>query len=139
MRFLIYFFEKEDKLVDFLYGRTIEKGDLVRVYVNLHQQGRFSVVNVKTGLVCGYATSLLLQDAVFHVSESGRLQVIETRCKKVHAWVKGVFLEDDIRRPSELTEEVKYNPYLHKGFTDTNGTIVTYANQAFLSDKQVYI
>lgn len=124
--------------MDFLYGRSIEVGDLVRAYVNLHQKGKFSIVNVKTGLVVGYATSVLLQDAIFHVSEIGRQQVIEQRRKKVHAWVKGIFLGSDFQ-PQGMDWEVNYNPYTTKGFTDPHGNIITYAKFAYLANKRVYI
>lgn len=124
--------------MDFLYGRTIKEGDLVRCYVNLHQQGKYSIVNMKTGLVVGYATSVLLQDAVFHVSEAGRLQVIEQKRKKVHAWVKGVFLGSNVQ-PQDMDIEVNYNPYIDHGFTDIGGNIITYANFAYLANKRVYI
>jgi hypothetical protein len=93
---------------------------------------------MRTGLVCGYATSVLLQDASFHVSESGRLQVIEQKRKKVHAWVKGIFLGCDFQ-PQGMELEVNYDPYIYKGFTDPHGNIITYAKFAYLANKKVYI
>jgi hypothetical protein len=93
---------------------------------------------MKTGLVVGYATNVLLQDAVFHVSEVGRKQVIEQRRKKVHAWVKGTYLGSDLQ-PQGMEWEVNYNPYTTKHFTDPHGNSITYAKFAYLANKKVYI
>lgn len=125
--------------MEMLHGRTIEPGQRVRVYVNLHKQGRFSVVDMKTGLVCGYTSSCLLKDAIFHVSESGRQKVIDTKTKMVHAWVRGTYVGSELERPETTKTEVKYNPYANKGFVDSDGTIIESADLAYFKDKKVFI
>jgi hypothetical protein len=120
-------------------GRTIEVGQKVRVYVNLHKQGRFSIVDMKTGLVCGYTSSCLLKDAIFHVSESGRQKVIDTKTKMVHAWVRGIFLGSDLEQPERTQKEVRYNPYLNEGFVNREGSIITTSELAYFTNKKVFI
>lgn len=122
-----------------LQGRTIKPGMKVRVYVNLHKQGRFSVVDMKTGLVCGYTSSCLLKDAIFHVSESGRQKVLETKHKMVHAWVRGIYMGSELERPENTTKEVSYNPYTQERFMDAEGNIIETAEHAFFSNKKVYV
>lgn len=120
-------------------GRSIEIGQRVRVYVNLHKQGRFSIVDMKSGLVCCYVSNCLLENAIFHVSETGKDQVRKTKRKLVHAWVRGTYLGGDINRPQRLTKEIQYNPYYHDGFTDTKGHIIKEAAQAYFENKKVFI
>lgn len=125
--------------MELVTGRKIEIGQRVRVYVNLHKQGRFSIVDMKTGLVCCYTSNCLLEDAVFHVSENGRKQVIKTKRKMVHAWVRGTYLGSDLEQPPTLNKEVVYNPYLHEGFVNTKGEIIKGAKQAYFTNKKVYM
>lgn len=119
-------------------GRTVKPGQKVRVYVNLHKQGMFSIVNMQTGLVCGYAKNCLVSQAVFFTSEKGREQVRRTRQKLVHAWVRGIFEGADLEQ-DEYEEAYEYNPYYHEGFTNADGRIIQDAAFAFLSDKKVFI
>jgi hypothetical protein len=120
-------------------GRTIEVGQKVRVYVNLHKQGRFSIVDMKSGLVCAYTSNCLLKDAIFHVSPSGRQKVIDTKTKMVHAWVRGIYMGSDLKQPEITKEEVRYNPYLNEGFIDQKGIMVTNSNYAYFTNKKVFI
>lgn len=125
--------------MELVAGRTIEIGQRVRVYVNLHKQGRFSIVDMKTGLVCCYTTNCLLKDAIFHVSENGRKKVIATKQKMVHAWIRGTYMGGDVNQPPNLMEEVVYNPYRHEGFMNTKGEIVREAEETYCVDKKVFI
>lgn len=122
-----------------LPNRSITIGQKVRVYVNLHQQGKFSIVDMKTGLVCAYSEDCLLQDAVFFVSESGQSKVRSSQHKMVHAWVRGVFVGADIPHPDHLKRKVRYDPYTLDGFTDSTGEIITYSTEAYCSNKKIYI
>ena len=124
--------------MEMVQGRTLVPGQRVRVYVNLHKQGRFSIVDLKTGLVCAYATSCLIEDATFHVSVTGREKVRREKRKMVHAWVRGVFKEGEGRKPTNLLTTVHYNPYENETFV-SNGNSVTTSNQAYFENKQVYI
>jgi hypothetical protein len=137
--FLLLFFSRGGMKLEMIHGRTIEPGQKVRVYVNLHKQGRFSIVDMKTGLVCGYASNCLLKDAIFHVSQSGRQKVIDTKAKLVHAWVRGIYLGSDLERPEQITSEVNYNPYVNNGFVNSESDVITNADLAYFTNKKVFI
>ncbi|MGE7305689.1 hypothetical protein ACQKJG_17865 [Priestia megaterium] len=124
--------------MEMLHDRTLEIGQKVRVYVNLHKQGRFSIVDTRSGLVCGYASSCLLEDAHFYVSPSGREKVRKTKHKMVHAWVRGIFKGADLEGEG-FTEAVSYNPYKNETFIDSEGEDVHYAEQAYFTNKKVYL
>lgn len=119
-------------------NRKLEVGQKVRVYVNLHKQGMFSIVDMKTGLVCCYAKKCLLKDATFYVSESGKEKVRKTKQKLVHAWVRGIFQGADLDL-DDFETEFQYNPYYHEGFTNSDGHIITEAPIAYMSNKKVYV
>lgn len=119
--------------------RTLKPGQRVRVYVNLHKQGMFSIVDTKTGLVCAYAKSCLISDAIFFVSDKGREKVRKTGQKLVHAWVRGIFQEADLEQIEEYKEVYEYNPYHHEGFTNSEGRVINDAPFAIMADKKVYI
>lgn len=120
-------------------GRTIEVGQKVRVYVNLHKQGRFSIVDMKSGLVCAYTSNCLLKNAIFHVSQTGRQKVIDTKTKMVHAWVRGIYMGSDLEQPETTRKEVRYNPYLNEGFVDSEGNIINGAELAYFTNKKVFV
>lgn len=125
--------------MEFIPGRTLEKGQKVRVYVNLHKGGRFSIVDAKSGLVCGYTENCLLSEATFFVSQSGRKKVMEQQKKFVHAWVKGIYEDDSIEQPLLINAPVVYNPYKHESFCDQKGNPVYNSTLAYLSNKKVFI
>lgn len=88
-------------------------GKKVRVYRNLHKQ-KFSVVDIKTGRVIFHTISLALKNVTFKVRENGRLKVLETKQKNVHAFVCGVISEDDQNINDYVG--VSYNPYFKDSF-----------------------
>jgi len=59
------------------------------------------------GLVLAHADKLLLDDAVFKVSEKGRQRVISEQRKNVHAGVQGILssFEGDIRDIGTLADQ----------------------------------
>jgi hypothetical protein len=85
------------------------------VYKNLHR-ACYSV-RVK-GKVASYASSVVLADVNFHVSQSGNARVRARKCREVHAWVKGeVELATD--EPVSVPPSAKrftYNPFRDTGF-----------------------
>jgi hypothetical protein len=85
----------------------------VRVYRNLHKNC-FSVVDSKTGRVIMHTQELNLENAVFKVRESGRLKVLETKQKNVHAFVCG-YISESPPCGGDLVE-VSYNPYFSGSF-----------------------
>jgi hypothetical protein len=60
----------------------------VKVYWNLHK-GCWSVMDAGTRKVIGHAMQILIREASFSVSETGRERVRATRRKEVHAFVIG--------------------------------------------------
>lgn len=97
----------------------------VKVYYNLHNH-KWSIKDSKTGLVLGYATNILLQNAIAKVSELGRQRVLLTKHKNVHAILEGTlvsvenFTSRDSRKvvPSGILpattrdySQISYNPY----------------------------
>lgn len=117
--------------------RTLNTGDKVFVYYNLHKHC-FSVKNVKTGLVVAHTDDITLEDAVFKVSEKGRLRVLSEKRKNVHAGVVGSYY------PSPMSilysEEATYNPYKFESFVlvETEEKLDS-ASVARLKDRKVYI
>lgn len=62
------------------------------VYKNLHKPGYYSIKALEgpcKGKVVGYAESLYIVDAKFKVSMCGRLRVLLTKRKNVHAGIEG--------------------------------------------------
>ncbi|MCA1800127.1 MAG: hypothetical protein LC650_02390 [Actinobacteria bacterium] len=88
-------------------GRSIAYGQRVKVYKNLHKN-TYSVVDVTTGLVLGYADRITLQDVDFKVSEAGRQRVLQEKRKNVHAYVTGTFVATT---GATQRHTAYYNPY----------------------------
>ena len=61
---------------------------MYKVYKNLHN-GKWSIMDVFTGLVCGHADSIAMMDATTKVSQAGRARVIMEGKKNVHAFIVG--------------------------------------------------
>ncbi|HDV4621012.1 TPA: hypothetical protein RIO42_005850 [Bacillus anthracis] len=126
--------------MELVKDRTLTEKQKVKVYVNLNQQGRFSIVDCKSGLVVAYAENVTITNAKFHVGESGRQKILASNRKRVHAWVTGFFVAADTVQPSDLKTEVYYNPYTHEKFTTTeNNTVIDNANTVYFINKRCYI
>lgn len=93
---------------------SLEIGQKVRVHKNLHR-GDWSIT--VRGRVVAHVASICLADVTFKIRETARLQVIERRCRQVHAWCEGVVcaLPQGDRTP------ITYNPYRCGSFTTRNG------------------
>ena len=98
----------------------------VRVYWNLHRNC-WSIQDCKSGLVRGYKSWVVLDDAKFVVRKSGQKRVREQSKKNVHAFAVG-YIQDSKTEPSRMVylddwDRVKYNPYtddyfMHQGMSD---------------------
>jgi len=97
----------------------IEESTYVGVYRNL-RNGMFSLLCPKTRKVISWQKDMVLTDCKFKVRKSGRLEVIRTKQKNVHAFVFGYYKKSGTIEES-LLHKVKYNPY--------------YADHFFLVDK----
>lgn len=107
-------------------------------YRNLHKKGVvWSLKNVKTGLVVGYATTALFKDVELKVSQAGRKRVLQQQRKNVHAGVKGVLVK---RLPANLKWiRARYNPYETETFTDMQGNPILTAKYAKLNKKGLWV
>ena len=82
----------------------------VFVYFNLHKKcwSIRSLTHPTKGRVIAHSSTVLLADATFKVSISGRNRVLREKRKNVHAGVTGILLDSTITRPGS---QVSYNPY----------------------------
>lgn len=95
----------------------------VSVYRNLHS-GMWSVR--QDGIVLVHATNVYLRDVEFRIQEAGRLRVIRTKQKNVHAFVTGYICSSlEIRRGTAHLRDDElhhtnayYNPYSCETFID---------------------
>ena len=87
-------------------------GLTVKVYRNLTRK-TLSVQQKQK--VIGYTDSILLENVTFLVGQSGRLRVLETKQKNVHARVKGTCLALKVEE-LEGAIQVTYNPFKHAHF-----------------------
>jgi hypothetical protein len=102
-------------------------GKKVKVYRNLHN-GMFSVWH--KGIVIAHISEIYLKDVRLHVSECGRLRVLEEKRKNVHAYAIGTVCESS----NIKGELIRYNPYQHTAAEtgsfvckDTNRRVLTAA------------
>ena len=83
--------------------------------------------------VVGYASSILMRDVVFKVSEKSRQRVISSKRKNVHAFAEGIIIEKDVTKPFSLTKIITYNPYKFGYFYDK------YSSEKVASNKLIYL
>lgn len=80
-----------------------------RIYRNLHN-GKLSIKDKKTGLVCGYSDCVILDNVKFVVLPSGKRRTIETGVRNVHAFVEG-----------ELVSAARFEQYKGRAIETTDG------------------
>lgn len=118
-------------------GRTLESGELVYVYFNLHKHC-FSVKSMKTGLVVAHTNDITLSLATFKVSEAGRLRVLREKRKNVHAGVIG-FYQKDHALSIYFSHQATYNPYFYESFVErSTKKPVWSADLVRLVDKKIH-
>ena len=112
----------------------------VRIYWNLNKY----CWSIKQGSkVVGYADNVLLKDTNFFVSENGRLRVLLTNRKNVHAFVEGFIVKTNLKcKPPRFRTKITYDPYKRKTFfyVDSKKRIKdkTIFFELFLGKKMVY-
>lgn len=105
--------------------RTIDLDKPVEVYKNIHKN-LYSIR--QNGKVVGHTNKILLKNCSFIVHQRGREQVVRTKRKMVHAWVKGYVTDSAIgvftipRIIYILPARIKYNPYRWDSFICDNLT-----------------
>ena len=86
-------------------------GKKVNVYFNLHSK-LWSIKH--KGRVVGHAKHLTLRPMKFHISETGRLRVVEKKQRAVHAWITGIII--DFKDKNTDKNPISYNPYFLGSF-----------------------
>lgn len=93
-------------------------GTPVDLYWNLHRDV-FSVRSRRRedyGRVIAHVDSFRLENSFFVVNEAGRQRVLQEKRKNVHAFVRGLWLDDGNVFVGRR-EQVTYNPYFASYFT----------------------
>lgn len=111
----------------------------VWVYYNLHKK-TFSI-KYKNRVV-GYANYLRLENVKFVVRNSGRLLVLKTKQKNVHAFVCGTLLEYslDLKNNLDYMDTIKYNPYVYETFVlNSNKKPIIHAESVILNNDSYKI
>jgi len=85
----------------------------IEVYKNLRQDC-WSVR--QNGIVKYHCHGIVLKDAEFKVSQSGRNRVLRKKQKNVHAVVKGYLEINPEKAPLENWIDITYNPYKYHSF-----------------------
>ena len=119
--------------------RTLEPGQQVEVYFNLHKKV-FSIRDKKTKLVVAHAPHVNLQNVTFKVNQKGREKTIATKRKGVHAFVVGEFVSAE--QSLSAIEDLKsayYNPYETQNFLAFNPKEkLSTATIAYCENKRVH-
>lgn len=127
----------------------------IKAYRNLNN-GKISLQCVSNGLILGHCDAVFMNDVRFVVRERGRLRVIESRQKNVHAFVIGdiewaegfegfrgrsiLALAHEGRLDLTGYEAVTYNPYRMATFSSLKGMPIHQARSCFVStDRGVHI
>ncbi|WP_197205996.1 hypothetical protein [Cytobacillus firmus] len=90
--------------------RKVVPQQMVDVYRNLHTNNGYSIRCSKSGLVLSHCSTVMLRNARFIVSESGRQKTIQEKRKRVHAYVRGELVGINELVPDDFLQ-VHYNPY----------------------------
>lgn len=113
---------------------------VVQVYYNINlsrklKQPLFSIRDVKTQKVIGHDTNIVIENAIFKVSEKGRQRVLKERKKNVHALIQGKLVHTTT---TTQANEVTYNPYKHSTFVyKDNNTPIYFSNLVVIKNKNV--
>ncbi len=99
------------------------------------KQPLFSIRDVKTKKVIGHDTNIVIENAIFKVSEKGRQRVLKERKKNVHALIQGKLVHTTT---TTQANEVTYNPYKHSTFVyKDNLAPIYYSNLVVIKNKNV--
>jgi hypothetical protein len=93
----------------------------VRVYKNI-RTGLYSVKD-KSGLVKYKCSTIILKDVEYIVSQKGKLAVIKTGIKNVHAFIEGYIIDEKELLENFYSQEVTYNPFKYSSFVESDTKI----------------
>jgi len=107
-------------------NRTVEHGQLVQVYRNLHN-GFFSIRDKKTQLVLGYSHFIVLDNVTFRVQNGARARVKKTGSRNVHAFAEGTLRHCQKVVDDKRKREISYDPFATNDFyfVDTKEEVVS--------------
>lgn len=118
----------------------------VRVYRNLNKPEFFSILameGVNKGKVCGYARSVLLENAKFKVSIKSRERVLRDNRRNVHAFIEAILVDasNDIQPLNGSEKCVTYNPFVCDTFfvRNTSEAFMDDVNEALLQGSDVFV
>jgi hypothetical protein len=114
----------------------------VQIYYNINlskklKQPLFSIRDAKTKKVIGHDNNIVLENAIFKVSEKGRQRVLRECKKNVHALIQGKLLHTYTTQTTQVNE-ITYNPYKNSTFVykDTH-TPIYRSNLVVIKNKNV--
>jgi hypothetical protein len=114
----------------------MKQAEKVKAYWNLRRNCWSIMVKRK---VIGYASTLLMRDVTFKVSEKSRQRVISSKQKNVHAFAEGIIVEQDSEKPYSLTKMITYNPYRFGYFFDKHSLQKVESNKLiYLGNKLIF-
>ena len=104
-------------------NRTLEPGQKVQVYRNLHNK-LYSIRDSRSKLVLGHSPVVHIKEGEFIVQEAGRQRVLQTGQKNVHAWIEGTFTGTEFNTvPFGVIDQARYNPKQLSSFVDSESGI----------------
>lgn len=113
----------DDNIIRPYKGRMFNLHEPVKVYRNLHFRDK-KIYSLKQGnKVVAHAERLCLYKCTYHVSEIGRLRILNKKRKEVIAYIQGYVTGsgcETTARNNNLEYEIKFNPYNNKGFVYLN-------------------
>lgn len=114
----------------------------VEVYYNLHKK-LFSVRALEgkdKGKVISHAHAIHLDKPKFVVQEGGRQRVIREKRKNVHAFVRGIIIENPEDCSCLGMFEVTYSPYKYNSFVRKEDESPVFAGDyAMLDGKKIWL
>ena len=125
-------------LIEFINDQLIKEGDAVVVYYNFRKKC-YSIVNKKTGRVCGYSNQFMIKDVISKVYEKRRQLVLRDKRKNVHAFLIGSYIENEIELNVDKMKKLYYNPYKTSSFINyENGEHFNSSSLVFLTKDFIY-
>ncbi|WLR49574.1 hypothetical protein LC065_20230 (plasmid) [Halobacillus litoralis] len=102
-------------------GKSLQQGERVEVYYNLHKGG-FSIKSLDKnspdkGKVVAYSSEVKLEGASFHVNENALSKILAENRKRVYAVVRGYYMGNSVQAELDEHTPVKINPYTCPKFT----------------------
>jgi hypothetical protein len=119
------------------YLRTPIPGECIHIYRNLNK----ACWSIRSkGKVIAHVDAIQLLNCTCHVSEKGRQAVLATRCRSVHAYVKGTIAASALPHPADSVATLVYRPFVSGQFFDpiTNIPIHSSAQMVFSDTGKVY-